>query len=38
MTEAVGQGVGFVNEEKPCREILHEMADEARAVFEGLVS
>jgi NAD(P)H-dependent flavin oxidoreductase YrpB (nitropropane dioxygenase family) len=38
MTEAVGQGVGFVNEEKPCREILHAMADEARAVFEGLVT
>jgi NAD(P)H-dependent flavin oxidoreductase YrpB (nitropropane dioxygenase family) len=38
MTEAVGQGVGFVNEARPCREILHEMADEARSVFERLVT
>jgi NAD(P)H-dependent flavin oxidoreductase YrpB (nitropropane dioxygenase family) len=33
MTEAVGQGVGFVNECLPTREILLGMADEAREIF-----
>ena len=37
MTEAVGQGVGFVNEARPCKEILLDMAAEARSVFESLV-
>ncbi len=33
MTEAVGQGVGFVNDRRPTREILLQMADEAREIF-----
>ncbi len=36
MTEAVGQGVGFVNERKPTREILHQMAEDARSIFGGI--
>ncbi len=36
MTEAVGQGVGFVNERLPTREILLQMADQAREVFARL--
>jgi NAD(P)H-dependent flavin oxidoreductase YrpB (nitropropane dioxygenase family) len=36
MTEAVGQGVGFVTEMKPAQEILGELAEEARAVLVGL--
>ncbi|MCP3984854.1 MAG: nitronate monooxygenase [bacterium] len=35
MTEAVGQGVGFVKEMLPVREILADMADEARSVLLG---
>ena len=35
MTEAVGQGVGFVTERRPASEILHAMAAEARAVLAG---
>jgi NAD(P)H-dependent flavin oxidoreductase YrpB (nitropropane dioxygenase family) len=33
MTEAVGQGVGFVKERRGAAEILHEMAAEARSVL-----
>ncbi len=33
MTEAVGQGVGFVNEVKSARMVLLEMADEAREIL-----
>ena len=33
MTEAVGQGVGFVNERLPTAEILIGMANEAREIF-----
>jgi len=33
MTEAVGQGVGFVKEMKPARQILREMVEEARTVL-----
>jgi NAD(P)H-dependent flavin oxidoreductase YrpB (nitropropane dioxygenase family) len=36
MTEAVGQGVGFVTEMKPAQEILGELAEEARTVLVGL--
>ncbi len=33
MTEAVGQGVGFVSERRPAAAILHGMVEEARAVL-----
>jgi len=33
MTEAAGQGVGFVTEPRPTRRILHEMVEDARAVL-----
>lgn len=36
MTEAAGQGVGFVNEMKPVRQIVFDMVDEALAVFEEI--
>jgi NAD(P)H-dependent flavin oxidoreductase YrpB (nitropropane dioxygenase family) len=36
MTEAAGQGVGFVNETRSTRRIIHEMVEEARAVLGGL--
>ena len=36
MTEAAGQGVGFVKETRSTRRILHEMVEEARAVLGGL--
>ncbi len=36
MTEAAGQGVGFVNEMKPARKIVSDMVDEAYAVFDEL--
>jgi NAD(P)H-dependent flavin oxidoreductase YrpB (nitropropane dioxygenase family) len=36
MTEAVGQGVGFVNGRRATKEILLEMADRAREIFAGL--
>jgi len=38
MTEAAGQGVGFVTSEKPVRQIVRELVDEARAVLEGAAS
>lgn len=38
MTEACGQGVGFVTQEKPVAQIVADLAQEARAVFEGLAS
>jgi len=37
MTEAVGQGVGFVTRSLPVARIVEEMADEARRVLAGLV-
>ena len=36
MTEAAGQGVGFVNSMKPARQIVFDMVEEALAVFEDL--
>ncbi len=36
MTEAAGQGVGFINEMKPAREIVFDMAEEALSVFEDV--
>lgn len=36
MTEAVGQGVGFVTESKPVGQIVFEMVNEARGAFAGL--
>lgn len=36
MTEAAGQGIGFVRSARSTRRILHEMVAEARAVLEGL--
>jgi len=36
MTEAAGQGVGFVNEMKPAREIVFDMVEEALGVFENV--
>ncbi len=38
MTDAAGQGVGFVTSMKPAREIVFDMVDEARSVFESLTS
>jgi NAD(P)H-dependent flavin oxidoreductase YrpB (nitropropane dioxygenase family) len=37
MTEAAGQGVSFVNEIKPSRQIVFDMVEEALATLEGLV-
>ncbi|MCZ7526916.1 MAG: nitronate monooxygenase [Acidimicrobiia bacterium] len=37
MTEAAGQGVGFVTSMKPARQILQDMVEEALDTFEGLV-
>ena len=36
MTEAAGQGVGFVNQMKPARRIVDDMVDEALTVFEEI--
>ena len=36
MTEAAGQGVGFVRELKPARQIVFDLVEEALATFEGL--
>jgi NAD(P)H-dependent flavin oxidoreductase YrpB (nitropropane dioxygenase family) len=38
MTEAVGQGVGFVREERPVAAIAQEMAKQARDVLQGFRS
>jgi len=38
MTEAAGQGIGFVTSMKPARQIVFDLVDEARTVFEGLTS
>jgi NAD(P)H-dependent flavin oxidoreductase YrpB (nitropropane dioxygenase family) len=37
MTEAAGQGVGFVTAMKPARQILFDLVEEAFAAFEGVV-
>ncbi len=37
MTEAAGQGVAFVTEMKPARQIVFDMVEEALATLEGLV-
>ena len=37
MYEAAGQGVGFVNEMKPARQIVSDVVEEALEVFDGLV-
>ena len=37
MTEAAGQGVGFITSMKPARQILFDMVEEALDTFEGLV-
>ena len=36
MTEAAGQGVGFVTAMKPARQILFDMVEEALAAFEEI--
>jgi NAD(P)H-dependent flavin oxidoreductase YrpB (nitropropane dioxygenase family) len=36
MTEAAGQGVGFVDSMKPARRIVEDMVDEALAIFEDV--
>jgi NAD(P)H-dependent flavin oxidoreductase YrpB (nitropropane dioxygenase family) len=36
MTEAAGQGVGFVTEMKPARQIVFDLVEEALATFEEL--
>jgi len=36
MTEAAGQGVGFVTEMKPARQIVFDMVEEALATFDEL--
>ena len=38
MTEAAGQGVGFVTEMKPARQIVFDLVEEALATFEELTS
>lgn len=38
MTEAAGQGVGFVRAMKPARQIVFDLVEEALAVFEELTS
>jgi hypothetical protein len=37
MTEASGQGVGFVTEMLPARQIVSDMVEEALGVFDDLV-
>ena len=37
MYEASGQGVGFVNEMKPARQIVSDVVEEALEVFDDLV-
>ena len=37
MTEAAGQGVGFVTSMKPARQILFDMVEEALTSLEGVV-
>ncbi len=37
MTEAAGQGVGFVTSMKPARQILFDLVEEALAAFEERV-
>ena len=37
MTEAAGQGVGFVTEMKPARQIVFDMVEEALGVFDDIV-
>ncbi len=37
MTEAVGQGVGFVTSMKPAKQILFDMVEEALDTFDGVV-
>jgi len=34
VTEAAGQGVGFITEMKPCKQIVNDMVEEALSVFE----
>ena len=36
MTEAAGQGVGFIDSMKPARQIVFDMVDEAITVFEEI--
>ncbi len=36
MTEAAGQGVDFITEMKPCRQIVFDMVEEALGVFEDI--
>ena len=36
MTEASGQGVGFIDSMKPARQIVFDMVDEAITVFEEI--
>jgi len=36
MTEAAGQGIGFVTSMKPARQMLFDMVEEAMATFEEL--
>jgi len=38
MTEAAGQGVGFVTAVRPVREVVQALVDEARAALEGAAS
>jgi NAD(P)H-dependent flavin oxidoreductase YrpB (nitropropane dioxygenase family) len=38
ISQAAGQGVGFVTSVKPSRQIIFDMVDEARAVFENLTT
>ena len=37
MTEAAGQGVGFITSMKPARQILFDLVEEALASLEGVV-
>jgi hypothetical protein len=37
MTEAAGQGVGFVTEMKPARQIVFDMVEEALGAFDDIV-
>jgi NAD(P)H-dependent flavin oxidoreductase YrpB (nitropropane dioxygenase family) len=37
MGSPAGQAIGTIHEIKPCREIVYDMVDEARDVFDGLV-
>jgi len=36
MTEAAGQGIGFVTEMKPARQMMLDMVEEALETFENL--